>query len=422
MIGPERLAKFSFVGFSPRLVISAKNNKMTIWKRKTDEKVTIETDDPLDTLREILSTNYIHSQYRFVGGAVGFISYDAIRYWEKLPELADDDLGFPDIHMGIYDDGIIFDRFRDEALYFYTVESRLEELYELARKPHDADNLSLSHTSLGRNLSKNQFEKRVEKAKGYIYSGDIFQVVLSKRCEFKINGDLIKFYLALRRINPSPYMYFLSMGDQKIVGSSPEMLVRVEDSLVETFPIAGTRPRVEDPDENRRLSKDLLSDPKERAEHLMLVDLARNDVGKVSESGSVKVTDFMKIQQYSHVQHIVSRVIGKLRKDCSSYDALRAIFPAGTVSGAPKVRAMEIIEELEPTRRGPYAGAVGYFSYNGNADFAITIRTLIARGDHAYIQAGAGIVADSIPEREWFETEQKLRALMKALEFSEEEP
>ena len=420
MIGPERLARFSFMGFMPKLVISAKNNRMTIWEKETDEKITIETDDPLKILRMMLSANHICSHYRFVGGAVGFISYDAIRYWEKLPEIADDDLRFPDIHMGIYDDGIIFDRFRDEAFYFYTVESRLEELSELAEKPHDADELSLSHTSLRGNLSRNQFEKRVEKAKEYIYSGDIFQSVLSKRCEFRIDGDLMKFYLALMRINPSPYMYFLSMDDQKIVGSSPEMLVRVENGIVETFPIAGTRPRVEDPEENMRLSKDLISDPKERAEHLMLVDLARNDIGKVSEFGSVKVTDFMKIQQYSHVQHIVSRVIGKLRKDCSSYDALKAMFPAGTVSGAPKVRAMEIIEELEPTRRGPYAGAVGYFSYNGNADFAITIRTLVARDDHAYIQAGAGIVADSVPEKEWFETEQKLRALMKALEFSEE--
>jgi len=418
-MGPERLARFSFIGFMPKIIVSAKNNKMTIWKKETNDKITIETDAPLDIIRETLSKNRIYSRHRFVGGAVGFISYDAIRYWEKLPELAEDDLGFPDIHMGIYDDGIIFDRFKDEAIYFYTAESRLEELYELAEKPHDADELSLSYTRLKRNLSKSQFEKRVEKSKEYIYSGDIFQVVLSKRCEFKIDGDLMKFYLALRRINPSPYMYFLNFGNQRIVGSSPEMLVRVENGLVETFPIAGTRPRVRDPDENMKLSRDLLSDPKERAEHVMLVDLARNDIGKVSESGSVHVTDFMKIQQYSHVQHIVSRVIGKLRKNCSSYDALRAIFPAGTVSGAPKVRAMEIIEELEPTRRGPYAGAVGYFSYNGNADFAITIRTLVARDDYSYIQAGAGIVADSIPEREWFETEHKLQALMKALKLAE---
>ena len=418
MIGPERLAKFSFIGFMPKLVISAKNRRLTVWKRETDEKITIETDDPLEILREILSANKIFSRYRFIGGAVGFISYDAIRYWERLPEKSEDDLGFPDIHVGIYDDGIIFDHFRNEAIYFYTAKSRLEELSEIEKTPCGVGNLYFSNPR--GNLSKNQFEKRVEKIKDYIYSGDIFQAVLSKRYGFKISGDLAKFYLALRRINPSPYMYFLNFGNQKIVGSSPEMLVRVENGLVETFPIAGTRQRVEDPDENMELSRDLLSDPKERAEHLMLVDLARNDIGKVSESGSVQVTDFMKIQQYSHVQHIVSRVVGKLRKNCSSYDALKAMFPAGTVSGAPKVRAMEIIEELEPTRRGPYAGAVGYFSYNGNADFAITIRTLFARDDHSYIQAGAGIVADSIPEKEWFETEHKLQALMKALELSEE--
>lgn len=418
MVGPKRLARFSFIGFMPKLVISAKNHRLTVWKKETDEKITIKTDDPLEILHGVLSANRIRSRYRFIGGAVGFISYDAVRYWERLPEKSKDDLGFPDVHLGIYDDGIIFDHFRNEALYFYITKSRLEELSEIEKTPCDVSNLSFSNPR--GNLSKTRFEKRVEEIKRYIYSGDIFQAVLSKRLGFKINGDLAKFYLALRRVNPSPYMYFLNLGNQKIIGSSPEMLVRVENGFVETFPIAGTRQRVEDPDENMKLSRDLLSDPKERAEHVMLVDLARNDIGKVSESGSVHVTDFMKIQQYSHVQHIVSRVVGKLRKDCSSYNALKAMFPAGTVSGAPKVRAMEIIEELEPTRRGPYAGAVGYFSYNGNADFAITIRTLVARDDHSYIQAGAGIVADSVPEREWFETEHKLQALMKALKLSEE--
>jgi anthranilate synthase component 1 len=213
-------------------------------------------------------------------------------------------------------------------------------------------------------------------------------------------------------------MYFLKAGDRQIVGSSPEMLVRVDNRRVETFPIAGTRPCVEKPSENRRLAKELLADPKERAEHVMLVDLARNDVGKISKFGSVRVPEFMEIHRYSHVQHIVSQVVGDLKENCECYDALRAVFPAGTVSGAPKVRAMEIIEELESSRRGPYAGAVGYFSYNGNADFAITIRTLFADKDKAYIQIGAGIVADSVPEREWFETDHKAEALMKALKIS----
>ncbi|MEM3551291.1 MAG: anthranilate synthase component I family protein, partial [Candidatus Bathyarchaeia archaeon] len=270
------------------------------------------------------------------------------------------------------------------------------------------------------NIAKENFEKIVAKAKGYIAAGDIFQVVLSKRYGFKFRGSLIPFYRVLRKINPSPYMYFLKMDGRQIVGSSPEMLVRVENGWIETFPIAGTRPRVKDEAKNRALRKELLFDPKECAEHVMLVDLARNDVGKVSEFGTVSVPEFMKVYQYSHVQHIVSRVTGKLRNECDCYDAIRAVFPAGTVSGAPKVRAMEIIEECEPVRRGPYAGAVGYFSFNGNADFAITIRSLVACGDYAYIQAGAGIVADSDPEKEWFETEHKAEALLKALQLAED--
>jgi anthranilate synthase component 1 len=319
--------------------------------------------------------------------------------------------------MGVYDDGVMFDHGRGETFYFYRDEDRSEELVGLAKEHHDPGTLSFTRPEV--NIAKHRYEESVHRAKAYIASGDIFQVVLSKRHDFKVKGDLTSFYLALRRINPSPYMYFLKMGERKIVGSSPEMLVRVQGHSVETFPIAGTRPRVEDPVKNKALTEDLLSDPKERAEHVMLVDLARNDIGRVSKFGSVHVSEFMKVHEYSHVQHIVSRVLGELRGDCSCFDALRAVFPAGTVSGAPKVRAMEIVEESEPTRRGPYAGAVGYFSYNGNADFAITIRTLVADGDRCFIQAGGGIVADSVPEKEWFETEHKARALMKALELSE---
>jgi anthranilate synthase component 1 len=272
------------------------------------------------------------------------------------------------------------------------------------------------------NITKKRFEEAVEKAKEYIVAGDSFQVVLSKRFDFRIKGDLMAFYRSLREINPSPYMYFLKAGNRQIVGSSPEMLVRVDNGVVETFPIAGTRPCGENPRENKRLSKELLADPKECAEHVMLVDLARNDIGKIAKFGSVHVPEFMKVHRYSHVQHIVSQVVGDLRDDSKCYDALKAVFPAGTVSGAPKVRAMEIIEELEPTKRGPYAGAVGYFSYNGNADFAITIRTLFADKDKAYIQVGAGIVADSVPEREWFETDHKAEALMKALKKAGSDP
>jgi anthranilate synthase component 1 len=298
-------------------------------------------------------------------------------------------------------------------LYYYSTDNRLAEIEKLVKQSSNPEVLAYDQPKVS--VTKTRFEEAVEKAKDYIISGDIFQVVLSKRYDFRFEGNLMAFYRSLREINPSPYMYYFKEGNRQIVGSSPEMLVRVDNRVVETFPIAGTRPCVENPSENKRLAEELLADPKERAEHVMLVDLARNDVGKVAKFGSVHVPEFMKVHRYSHVQHIVSQVVGDLQDDKECYDALRAVFPAGTVSGAPKVRAMEIIEELEPTKRGPYAGAVGYFSYNGNADFAITIRTLFADGDKACIQVGAGIVADSIPEREWFETDHKAEALMKAL-------
>jgi anthranilate synthase component 1 len=315
--------------------------------------------------------------------------------------------------MGFFDDGIVFDHRQKRAFYYYSSDNRLAEVENLLTQPNNNETLAYDQPKV--NITKKRFEEAVEKAKEYIVSGDIFQVVLSKRYHFRVKGDLMAFYRSLREINPSPYMYFFKAGNRQIVGSSPEMLVRVDNRMVETFPIAGTRPSVENQGENMRLAKELLDDPKERAEHVMLVDLARNDVGKVAKFGSVHVPEFMKVHRYSHVQHIVSQVVGDLQDDKECYDALRAVFPAGTVSGAPKVRAMEIIEELEPTKRGPYAGAVGYFSYNGNADFAITIRTLFADGDKACIQVGAGIVADSVPEREWFETDHKAEALMKAL-------
>jgi anthranilate synthase component 1 len=320
------------------------------------------------------------------------------------------------MELGIFQDGVVFDHRRRQAFYYYSNQNRFAEVERLIKQPEESE--ALSYTQPRVNIKKERFEKAVETAKEYIISGDIFQVVLSKRYDFHVSGDLVAFYCSLRRINPSPYMYFLKTGDRQIVGSSPEMLVRVENRRVETFPIAGTRPVVKEANENRRLAKELLADPKERAEHVMLVDLARNDVGKIAKFGSVRVPEFMKVHRYSHVQHIVSQVVGDLKEECESYDALRAVFPAGTVSGAPKVRAMEIIEELEPMRRGPYAGAVGYFSRNGNADFAITIRTLFADKNNAHIQVGAGIVADSVPEREWFETDHKAEALMKALEAS----
>jgi anthranilate synthase component 1 len=417
MTGPEKLAQFSFIGFMPRLVVTATDGKVTLQTMESTETVRFDTYNPMAVIEEILGNEIRCKEFRYIGGAVGYVSYDAVRYWEKLPDITKNDLKFPDLQMGVYDDGVVFDHIKGKVFYFSRAEDQSDKVAKLATERLNPGELSFTTPKV--NITKDKYEESVERAKEYIDSGDIFQVVLSKRHEFKAKGDLTEFYIALRRINPSPYMYFLKMGERRIIGSSPEMLVRVDGAIVETYPIAGTRPKVENPAKNRALAEDLLADPKERAEHVMLVDLGRNDIGKVAKFGSVHVPEFMEVHQYSHVQHIVSRVVGELRDDCNSFDALRAVFPAGTVSGAPKVRAMEIIEESEPTRRGPYAGAVGYFSYNGNADFAITIRTLVADGDRCSIQAGGGIVADSIPEKEWFETEHKAQALLKALEISE---
>jgi anthranilate synthase component 1 len=419
MEGPEKLAQYSFLGFDPRLVIRVQKGDLEVHDRRAGTTTRERVQDPLPHIKAIVQRHALLSpDQRFIGGAVGYVSYDAIRYWERLPAIARDDLHFPDMELAFYDDGVIFDHRRQRAIYYHSSQDRSKDLDALSTRPIGLD--PLTYTAPVTNLSQERFEDEVVQAKEYIAAGDILQVVLSKRFDFTVHGDLLRFYQALRRINPSPYMYFLKMEDRQIVGSSPEMLVRVEQGLVETFPIAGTRPRVADRQANQALAQELLADPKERAEHVMLVDLARNDVGKVSEFGSVHVPQLMEVHEYSHVQHIVSRVVGTLRSDCDSFDALRAVFPAGTVSGAPKVRAMEIIEAAEPTVRGPYAGAVGYFSYNGNSDFAITIRTLIANGDHASIQVGAGIVADSVPEREWFETEDKARALLRALASASE--
>ncbi len=410
--GPKRLANFSFIGFNPRKVVTAKNGKAVI---SEDENIsTVKTDDPLKLMEKELGATTPDHTFRLIGGAVGYISYDAVRYWENLPNTAIDDLNLPDVEMGVYDEGIAFDHRERKAYYYYTDKNRLSEIREQLKEASSGEN-KLEFSKLKPNMSKEEFEESIRKAKQYISSGDIFQTVFSKRYDFNITGNLLGFYEALRIINPSPYMYFLKHGETQIVGSSPEMLTRVDKQQIETYPIAGTCPTTEDPEKNRALAEALLADPKERAEHIMLVDLARNDIGRVSQSGSVHVPQLMTVNQYSHVQHIVSRVVGQLQPDKNCFDALRAMLPAGTVSGAPKVRAMEIIDELEPTRRGPYAGAVGYFSRNGNADFAITIRTLVARGCKASIQVGAGIVADSDPEREWFETESKAAALMKAL-------
>ncbi len=416
MEGPKKLSQYSFIGFDPILIVTIKKEKVIIHNEREGEEHEEKTTKPLVSIAKMLKTLPSCKEQRLVGGAVGYISYDAVRYWEKLPEKTVDDQQFPDIKFGIFDDGIVYDHRNKQALYYHLNENRAAKIYNLLKEVDETE--PIEYRQLKANVTKERFENAVEKARQYITAGDVFQVVLSKRFDFRIKGSLVGFYRNLRKINPSPYMYFLKLGEHQIVGSSPEMLVRVENRIIETFPIAGTRPHVKDLTENKRLTEELLADPKERAEHVMLVDLGRNDIGKVSKFGTVHLPEFMQVHQYSHVQHIVSRVSGELRNECNAYDALRAVFPAGTVTGAPKVRAMEIIEELEPTSRGPYAGAVGYFSYNGNADFAITIRTLVANRDRVHIQVGAGIVADSDPEREWFETEHKARALIKALQVS----
>ena len=424
--GPEKLAGYSFVGFEPCLVTRVKNAWAEVWDRVNRRRYTYKTRDPLHLIKGLVETHRCREvfPFRFTGGAVGYLSYDAARYWERLPKKAVDDFKFPDMELAVYNDGLLFDHRKGEVYYYHHGVDRTRMVEELIKAEPQHEPLSLP--PLRTNVEKEQFEEIIARSKEYIASGDVFQVVLSRRFEFNFRGSLIHFYKALRKINPSPYMYFLKMGDRQIVGSSPEMLVRVDGGVVETFPIAGTRPRVpDDPARDLALADELRRDPKECAEHVMLVDLARNDIGRVCEYGSVHVPELMKVYRYSHVQHMVSRVVGKLRRNLSCYDALKAVFPAGTVTGAPKVRAMEIIEEFEPVRRGPYAGAVGYFSFNGNADFAITIRTLVASGRRAYIQAGAGVVADSIPEREWFETEHKASALLKALQMAsagEEKP
>ena len=396
------------------MVLEAKNDNYFEHTAETSTK--IKSENPLNELRKQLAQN--HSAYhgfRFVGGLVGYFSYEVVRYIESLPNSAmRETLEIPDFQFGLYDDGIVFDHLTGQAYYYWYTKNRIREVEQLIyAQNHHSPKLSASKLKV--NMSQSEFIAMVEKAKNYIKSGDIFQVVLSKRVEFEIEGELMDFYRALREINPSPYMYFLKMKDLTIIGSSPEMLGRVDGRRVETYPIAGTAPIGNSASENDKLANSLLSDPKERAEHVMLVDLARNDLGKICKFGSVDVPEFMTVQRYSHVQHIVSRVTGDLREGKDALDAFTAIFPAGTVSGAPKKRAMEIIDELEPSRRGPYAGAIGYFSYNGNADFAITIRTLVAKGQQAYLQAGAGIVADSQPKKEWDETEHKARPILSAL-------
>jgi anthranilate synthase component I len=414
LIGPKELAEMSIIGFDPKLIVTCDFNKFTVKERSGTILQSSEVGEPLSLLRELMP-RVDDDRFRYIGGAVGYINYDAIRFWEDLPinnkKKASE---FPVLEFGIYDDGILFNHKENQAYYFFLGKSRIEEVEQMIGKAKNKA-LTFSYSTTYVNMTKKHFVKMVTKAKRYIYDGDVFQVVLAKNMKFTVKGNLIGVYAKLREVNPSPYMYMLKMSDRCIIGSSPEMLIRVTKDYIETFPIAGTRQVVQDEKKNEDLRQDLLEDEKEVAEHTMLVDLARNDIGRVCDFGTVRVEEFMTVKRFSHVQHIVSHVVGRLRKGFDSYSSLRAVFPAGTVSGAPKLRAMEIIDELEPTLRGPYAGALGYFSFNGSCDFAITIRSLFVNGNNAYIQSGAGIVIDSDPDREWAETEHKANAILSAL-------
>ena len=406
LTGPDELAETSIMGFDPELIVKGYFDKITIENREGEIEI-IKTLTPLDEIKKIVKqTDDI--TYRYLGGAVGNIDYDAIRLFENIP--GNKNLDKPIMEFGIYTDGILYDNKKEQFFYFYYNEDRSKKIL----KTEDEFG-TFEISDIIPNLNKEKFEKIVNKAKEYVHSGDVFQVVLSRKFSFEGKGDYLKVYEKLRKLNPSPYMFHLKMNNNTIIGSSPEMLLRVTGKDIETFPIAGTRKITEDEEKNEKLKDELQNDEKELAEHTMLVDLGRNDIGRVCDYGTVKVKELMEIKRFSHVQHIVTHVVGKLNEKHDMYDAFEAVFPAGTVSGAPKVRAMEVIQELEPTQRGTYAGAVGYFSFNGCCDFAIAIRSIFAEKNNGFVQAGAGIVFDSIAENELKETEHKANAMITAL-------
>jgi anthranilate synthase component 1 len=432
--GGEKIARYSFLGGSPRLVFQSRGRVVEI--THADGRTEAFRDvDPLDRLRGLMArfTPVIDRELpRFFGGAVGYIGYDAVAQFDRAPLGPDADHDWPDLMFALMDTIVIFDHVRHTILIVanVVVEGNPETAYEDALRRIDRVQGYLAHPVPHRmidarerpavepgasNMTRDEFTGAVRRAKEYIAAGDIIQVVLSQRFQVGFRGDPLDVYRAIRSVNPSPYMYCLEFGSRAVVGSSPEVHVRCEDGRVEVRPIAGTRIRGAAEEEDRRLSAELLADPKERAEHIMLVDLARNDLGRVCAFGSVRVPELMVIERYSHVMHIVSDVVGSLAPGRDAFDVLKATFPAGTVSGAPKIRAMEIIAELERARRGPYAGAVGYFSFSGNLDSCITIRTALLDGTTARVQAGAGIVADSNPDSEYEETCNKARGMMTAL-------
>ena len=447
--GGENWARYSFLGSGSPLVIRDEGGAVRITQgsgagRGRTSRVLGSTSkqSPLDCLQAVMAQYRpvsVPGLPRFVGGAVGYLAYDVVRHFEDLPERRKDALAVPDLAFMITDTLLIFDNvahtikvvanahvqgsgeaslrraYADAAARIEKMIARLKR--PLRRTPPRRRRRPITFTP---NMSRADFQKIVARTKEYVYAGDVVQAVVSQRWATQVQTAPLEIYRALRLINPSPYMYYLRVAGVELVGSSPETLVRCEDGRISVRPIAGTRKRGVTEENDRMLAEELLADAKERAEHVMLVDLGRNDVGRVATKGSVRVDSFMQVERYSHVMHLVSQVHGDLEPTKSAYDVMRACFPAGTVSGAPKIRAMEIIEELEPTRRGPYAGAVGYFSFSGNMDTCINIRTIVIKGRQAYIQAGAGIVADSVPEREYDETCNKARAMMRAIEMAEQ--
>jgi anthranilate synthase component 1 len=456
--GGERIARYSFVGLDPYLVMTMRGRAATLTWRSGPRAGTCETvpcDDPLRLIEAELARSRLvklPGMPRFHGGAVGYLGYETVACFERLPVPEADPLHLPEAVFCFTETMLVFDHLRRSLriISHVRLDEQLETNYQRAvatierlrnglqggaapgTSPVGDGGTRLRGFGGGKPLgavstasgvpfltSRERFEAMVERAREYIQAGDIFQVVLSQRFARPVQTQPFSVYRALRAINPSPYLYYLDLGEVMVVGASPELLVCVEDGEVMIRPLAGTRPRGKDAEADLALEQELRADEKERAEHLMLVDLGRNDVGRVAEAGSVRVTEFMEVERYSHVMHLMSHVTGRLRSDLTPYDALRAAFPAGTLSGAPKVRAMEIIAELEGERRGVYGGAVGYFSHSGNLDMAIGLRTLVLKDGMAYGQAGAGIVADSIAAKEYEETEHKAGALVRALERAE---
>lgn len=423
--GGQSLGRYSFIGSRPRRVLRVHHGQQSF-----DEGAWVPCTDPLEAIRALVDAYgpAPHSEARFEGGAVGYLSYEAAASFERLPLAVEDPLDLPDAIFLDVDTFLVFDHVRRkirivshawpsgsvESSYTAAVD-RIDEIADRLERPVDAPPLpapvQLHPVS---NLEPSQFEDMVRGGKVHIRRGDILQIVLSQRLSMPLQGDPFGLYRRLRTVSPSPYMYYLDLGDHQLVGASPELLIQVQEGTVSSRPIAGTRRRGHNRAEDAALAQELVDDEKERAEHLMLVDLARNDVGRVSAPGTVEVSNFMSVEQFSHVMHMVTDVTGRLRPELTSYDALRAAFPAGTVSGAPKIRAMEIIAELERDRRGPYAGAVGFISKGGNMETAITIRTGVVKNGMLHVQAGAGIVADSDPEREYVESMNKARAMLEA--------